>query len=776
MEDKTEIIRALRQWFQPGDVFELRILDAVTSEYQRPHVESGYFDFEHIEAVPAAMAKLRCYRGAYVTVNPVNPALLARAVNRIRSVGREPTTADSDILCRRWLLIDCDAERPSGISSTDAEHDAALYKAMEIQEGLSSLGWTEPLMVDSGNGAQLMYRIDLPAADGELVAQCVAEIAKASDNKVKIDLTVHNPARIWRLPGTMNCKGDSTAERPHRMAKVVSVPTHLKVLSANKLTGLIDTRTEVQPVPQSQSDFRIDDWIRRHCPELGTPQEWKNGRKWTFAVCPFNSAHNNRSAVLIEQPSGAIAFTCHHNGCKSNDWRKLRELKEPGCYDEPPVPTPVDLSGILKAKPQKMEAPEFKSPGEIPEAMLRIPGFVDEYVKFIMTTAPYPNRVLAFCGALAFLAFLAGRRVKDERNNRTNIYLVALAQPSTGKDHPRQVNLAVASAHGLGASVAEAFGSGEGLEDAVYLHPAILFEVDEFDTVFNALKYGKDGRGETVMEKLLRFYGSSKGIYKMRKLAMKKQEGEHLDDDRKIINPCLAVYGTAVPKFFYESLSQRVLLNGLAARCMILDSGKRGRGNGDMSDMDTIPANISRAIEAIKKYGMENNLCTEYPSPMVIRAMPDAAVMMKQLNIKYDDKYDSYEARKEAIPMAFWGRAFEKVCKLSMLYGISSNVEHPVITIEAVKWASSFVDFLTEQMLFMVDAYSYENAFDEKCRKVIRFISEAGKPIAHGILLKKSHESSEILKQIVETLEENGSITHCYEGSGAKQTKFYSLA
>lgn len=345
MIDKTEIQTALRLWFRPGDVFEVRVLDAVTAEYRSPHVESGYFDYEHIAQVAEAVAALRSYRGAYVTVNPVKPDLLARAVNRIRPAGRNPTTSDADIVCRRWLLVDCDAERPSGISSSEEEHAAALQKAQEIQAGLSSLGWPEPLFLDSGNGAQLMYAVNLPVNDENLVSQCLFEIAKASDDQVKIDTTVHNPARIWRIPGTMNCKGDSTAERPHRMAKIISIPEVIDELSDSEIRDIIPAENTL-PEFQYQVKFDLSDWIRQYCPDLGQPQEWKGGRKWTFAVCPFNSAHDNKSAVLIEQPSGAVAFTCHHNGCRGNDWRKLRELKEPGCYDSIAAPE-VNLGALL---------------------------------------------------------------------------------------------------------------------------------------------------------------------------------------------------------------------------------------------------------------------------------------------------------------------------------------------------------------------------------------------------------------------------------------------
>ena len=89
MDSRDETVRFLRTLFAAGDVFEIRALEAVTAEYQRPHAESGYFDYDHIPQAAEAISKLRSYSGAYVTLNPVNPALLGRANNRgIRQVPR----------------------------------------------------------------------------------------------------------------------------------------------------------------------------------------------------------------------------------------------------------------------------------------------------------------------------------------------------------------------------------------------------------------------------------------------------------------------------------------------------------------------------------------------------------------------------------------------------------------------------------------------------------------------------------------------------------------
>ena len=784
MTDANEITHALRLWFQAGDVFEVRVLDAVSADYRREHIESGYFDYEHISAVPEVLKRLLSFRGVYVTVNPVNPDLLARAVNRLRPAGRNPTTADTDIVRRRWLLIDCDPRRASGVSSSNAEHESALGKAREIRDGLSSLGWPDPIMTDSGNGAQLMYRIDLPADDGELVRRVIGEIAKASSEQVAIDTSVHNPARIWRLPGTMNCKGDSIPERPHRMARILEEPQDIVPVSLKQMQDIVSYQNEDPQTDAPDDDwkhtmpaFDLDSWIAQYCPELGSPQPWKGGRKWIFPVCPFNEAHTNKSAVLIQEPSGAVAFKCHHNGCSGNDWRALRELREPGCYDRrEEANSDVDLSGILKPnriEKQEKEAPLFPNPGPVPDKLLSIPGFIDDVVKLSMQSAPYPNRVLSFTGALALLAFLVGRKVQDKRDNRSNIYLIALADSGTGKDHPRKVNFNIAFRAGVAGAIGDAFASGEGLEDALFMHPSMLFQADEFDCIFNTLKYSKDNRAESINEKLLKFYGASNTIYPLRKKASAKKKDGTVHEIAHIVNPNLVLLGTAIPQYFYESLSRRVLENGLVARCIIVEAGKRGEAGNPQPI--TPSDSLIRAATYLANLDVNGNLTNEYPKPLIITETPEATAALREVQQECDRRYNFYEAQNEGAAKALWARAHEKVCKLAMLHGISGNVYNPLITEKSVRWAWKFIDHLTQRMLYMADRYVYENIFDEKCQRAIRKLQEHGGRLSHSKLLRLLHESADSMKKIAETLQEKGTVQVEYDSSVRPAAKIYRL-
>src|SRR3954463_5137698 len=139
--DPTEIRRSLDLLLLRGQVTELRALGVSAPEYRRPHTVSGYFDDP--DALTHTATNLSHHaQGVYVVLNPVNPALLARAANRVRPMTeRDASTADTDIVARRWLPIDADPRRPSGISSTDAEHAAALDRVRRIRDALSAEDW-----------------------------------------------------------------------------------------------------------------------------------------------------------------------------------------------------------------------------------------------------------------------------------------------------------------------------------------------------------------------------------------------------------------------------------------------------------------------------------------------------------------------------------------------------------------------------------------------------------------------------------------------------------
>lgn len=330
--DPAEIAHAVNIIVGDG-VCEARALEALLPGDRFPGTYSGYFD--DIGRLVDAVARFRQARGIYITMNAVSPAVLARANNRLRRAGRGTTTSDADVTGRRWLLLDIDPVRPAGVSATDAEREAAMQRAAAIRDALRAEGWPDPIEADSGNGMHLLYRINLPADDGQLVRRCLAVLAaRFDDDAVRIDQGVHNAARIVRLYGTIAAKGDPTPDRPHRMSRLLRVPDELRPVPRVLLEALARQGEPTTPSPRLAGDvaghaFDVQKFLDEHGIEADGPHPWNGGRRWILPVCPWNSEHNDRSAHIEQHASGAISAGCHHNGCVGRGWPDLRAMFDP---------------------------------------------------------------------------------------------------------------------------------------------------------------------------------------------------------------------------------------------------------------------------------------------------------------------------------------------------------------------------------------------------------------------------------------------------------------
>jgi hypothetical protein len=314
------------------DVKEIRIMRGSKGTV------SGYFD-DYKKLAESAVQYDGKVPAIYFTLNPVKHDLLSRAENRVIQRAKN-TTADADIECRRWFPVDFDPVRPSGISSTNEEHQAALTMAKEVQQFLTEKGWGEPVFADSGNGAHLLYAIYLPNDDEstKLIKTALEALDfQFSNETVNVDKGVSNAARIWKLYGTMACKGDHTEERPHRLSQILTYPEELKEVTVEQLKALADLCPTIQAKGKSSSKksnteegFNLEEFIEKHELDVSSTAPWKEGAtKYVLSTCPWNESHTNGSAFIILFANGGIAAGCHHNSCSEENWQTLRKKFEP---------------------------------------------------------------------------------------------------------------------------------------------------------------------------------------------------------------------------------------------------------------------------------------------------------------------------------------------------------------------------------------------------------------------------------------------------------------
>ena len=392
--DLAEIRRAIAALFQPGQIVEVRMMNK-----KKKITAAGWYDDYAIMAKDIAKLAGDGYgegykfiqENVYWTVNPVHEGLLARQPKNMMEMA-EDTTSDVNILSRRWIPVDIDPLRPSGVSATREERIFARNVAAALGKKLLDIGFPRSSLVMglSGNGYHLLIRCDLPNDPDalQLVKQCLAAMQLlVGTDEVDIDQKVCNAARIMKCYGTMSCKGVDTEDRPWRMAKLLDVPEKIEPCShelLEKLAAMAPAKGkrkdgEKRPGPWTEEKTQeYLDWAGWECAD---PVDYNGSLKW-MGVCPNDDQHKDAAVLLT---NGWWNFTCYHASCadfKTDEFKAHWEEQNDEKYacpkqkmvrsaafdvddlDTPKPPMPVDLRNVqFKAKPgfEKAVAAENKA-------------------------------------------------------------------------------------------------------------------------------------------------------------------------------------------------------------------------------------------------------------------------------------------------------------------------------------------------------------------------------------------------------------------------------
>lgn len=365
--DAQEIRRWHSIFKRDDELFEIRILGDRTW--------SGYFyDIE------TAIEALKPFDNAniYYSINEVKKACASRDQFNCFKQVKGTATSKQDIEHRWWLPIDVDCERPSGVSSTNEEKAKAHKKAQDVFVFLRNNGFSTPVVCDSSSGYHILYPIDMNNThESEDAIKAFLEILghNFTDENIKIDTVLHDSNRILRLPGSYGRKGRSSDERPHRLAKILSIPKDINRMGIEQIKSFNAKYAIKIEQPQRrqyngyggvQEQFNLREFIHKNGIEITKEVPISGGgTKYILAECPFDSQHKAPDSALFELPSGAIAFKCYHNSCSQHDWRAVRLHFDPHAYDhENESRLQPQYRQYIPAVPQK---PKYTIKDEIPE-------------------------------------------------------------------------------------------------------------------------------------------------------------------------------------------------------------------------------------------------------------------------------------------------------------------------------------------------------------------------------------------------------------------------
>jgi hypothetical protein len=332
-----EIQQSLARLIQPGAWHELRAL-AVTNG-SRKLTKAGWFDD------PARMAK-EAFRlnqagaNVYFSLNPTILELAARAENHVILAESGKCTNDEQIIERRWLFLDIDARKPlKDISADDREHTAAIDRSRQVRDWLlQECNWPAPVLVDSGNGAYLLFPIKLKnsQANTRLIERLLNALAERfDDDRATIDTGVFNASRIARIPGTINRKGDNIKTRPHRCSHVLEWPVEEEIVSPEQMEQIAreagketspkesaSANEEKQPAGMSLELKRVLTALaEKHGITASEPTRYRNsGWQYFLSACLFNHSHSGGRSISIIDYGDRQYYSClHEPECRKNN-------------------------------------------------------------------------------------------------------------------------------------------------------------------------------------------------------------------------------------------------------------------------------------------------------------------------------------------------------------------------------------------------------------------------------------------------------------------------
>jgi hypothetical protein len=454
-----------------------------------------------------------------------------------------------------------------------------------------------------------------------------------------------------------------------------------------------------------------------------------------------------------------------NSGCTPNDWPQDKIDKELArtlanankqsgprgwLLDDRGYSGPdVDLRAMLAslADPSAEESPTREVMIEFPQVCLDgLPWLMRLAFDYVMETAIKPQSQLTLAALIAFFGAVFGRKVRDDYGTRTNVMTLGLAPSGAGKEHPRQVVKQLLDDCGLLLiSGPERVGSHAGIVSSMAQHPVRLFQLDEIGRLLATMRDPRHAPHlYNVGTVLMQLYSSAGTTWTGDAYA-------DLNKVKRINQPCVCVFGTAVPESFYSGLTPENLSDGLLGRLIVLESA--GYGNRQRPEDKPPPAEL---LDGIKRWHIETaggNLNAVNPTPLRVEKTSEAIRRHEQ----YCDEVHGKHRAEDDVRAAVWSRAPEKEAKLALIYACCDAMSMPpAITLEAVDWARSLVNYSTRLVLNSSANVVSRNRYEEEKKRVWRMIVD-------GMTLSELTRKTQWLRkrdrlEIVSDLTESGAI------------------
>jgi hypothetical protein len=332
--DETELRRFWDVEKRNGILTEIRLISTDGK------IASGYF--KNVDNIIAGLQAFPNY-GVYYTINSIKDDCYGRLQCEKFIVKPKQTTTDGDILGRDMVVLDIDPVRCAGVNATEEELGLAKAKANEIYKFLRDNGFYSPIVNISANGVHIKLRCAMKnTEENTLIVKnfLLAMDMMFSDEKVSVDTSLSNAARILKACGSASNKGNDNpnSDRPRRMAYYVRIPDDwYENINSNEYFQKVANMLPQKEQPSYSNNYRteafdVEAFINKHGIKVARKVVTDRMTKWVLEECPFDSNHKAPDSAIFKMADGSLGFCCLHNSHRHLTFKDLRIKYEPDAY------------------------------------------------------------------------------------------------------------------------------------------------------------------------------------------------------------------------------------------------------------------------------------------------------------------------------------------------------------------------------------------------------------------------------------------------------------
>lgn len=395
----------------------------------------------------------------------------------------------------------------------------------------------------------------------------------------------------------------------------------------------------------------------------------------------------------------------------------------------PMVLPSTDAADALEARVQEFQMAKSASK-DCPAHLLELPGVMGECYEWMLRTAQRRQPLLSLAATISLFATAISTKVASPTKLRTNLYLVAVAGTSSGKDHGRNCVSQVLQAAQLDGLIGgDEIGSGAGLLSRLGKCPRTLFQLDEFGLLLQAMRSKTAGNHlASIMRYFMQLYGMTGTSYRGAEYSNQK-ERPRVDIDF----PCVNLHATTTPDQFFSALGSADVTSGALNRMLILVAPD-GIVPRQEPEQEEPPESVVEWVKQVQRLQCGMRGLTP-GAPLAMRYDTGAKELIRAFSDWLDElAHKSIEAPQIA---ALWGRAYEMAVKLAMVHSMAlyeslesldQNASNDSLTITgpSMAWGVEFVKTFMGRTQIELESRMGDSDFDILVQRVAKQIRDAG--------------------------------------------------